>query len=136
MPRPPIPRLVEHIPKVTYFKPAGIPLRLLEEVELTVDELEAIRLKDIEGLEQEEAAARMGIARTTFRRVLVSARAKIAEALVTGKAIRIEGGPFIPTRAEDDAGRPPEPQGPEPYGPGPRWGHGSAPGRHRRGRAW
>jgi len=136
MPRPPIPRLVEHIPKVTYFKPAGIPLRLLEEVELTVDELEAIRLKDIEGLEQEEAAARMGIARTTFRRVLVSARAKIAEALVKGKAIRIEGGPFVPARAEGDTGGPAEPPGPGPHGPGPRWAHGPAPGRHRRGRGW
>ncbi|MEW6546119.1 MAG: DUF134 domain-containing protein [Bacillota bacterium] len=108
MPRPPIPRFVEHIPEVTYFKPAGIPLRQLEEVELTVDELEAIRLKDMEGLEQEEAAARMGIARTTFRRVLVSGRAKVAEALVQGKAIRIQGGAFTPAH----------------------------PGRHRHGRPW
>ncbi|MDI6893521.1 MAG: DUF134 domain-containing protein [Bacillota bacterium] len=131
MPRPPIPRLVEHIPEVTYFKPAGIPLRLLEEVELTVDELEAIRLKDIEGLEQEEAAGRMGIARTTFRRVLVSARAKIAEALVRGKAIRIEGGTFTAARGEDDTGT-----RPAPYGPGHPGAYRPTAGRHRRGRAW
>lgn len=96
MPRPPINRLVEHLPEVTYFKPAGVPLRVLEEVQLTVDELEALRLKDLEGLEQEEASARMGVARTTFRRILVGARAKIAEALVQGKAIRIGGGAFTP----------------------------------------
>lgn len=94
MPRPPIPRFVERVPQITYFKPAGVPLRQLEEVALTVDELEALRLKDLEGLEQEEAAERMGIARTTFRRVLVSARSKIADALVHGKAISIQGGPI------------------------------------------
>lgn len=96
MPRPPINRFVEHLPEVTYFKPAGVPLRALEEIQLTIDELEAIRLKDLEGLEQEEASARMGVARTTFRRILVGARAKIAEALVHGKAIRIGGGTFTP----------------------------------------
>lgn len=95
MPRPPIRRYVEYLPHVTHFKPAGVPLRELEEVELTVDELEALRLKDLEGLEQEEAAAHMGVARTTFRRVLVSARAKVVEALVQGKAIRIQGGSFV-----------------------------------------
>lgn len=95
MPRPPIRRFVEHLPPATYFKPAGLPLRNLDEVTLHVDELEALRLKDLEGLEQAEAAARMGIARTTFRRVLVAARGKLADALVHGKAIRIEGGAFL-----------------------------------------
>lgn len=133
MPRPPIPRLVKHIPRVTYFKPAGIPLRVLAEVGLTVDELEAVRLKDLEGLEQEEAAARMGIARTTFRRVLVSARAKIADALVTGKAIRIEGGPFIPARGEDDADQPAQPIGRGRRDRGPGWVGTPAPGRRRHG---
>lgn len=94
MPRPPIPRFVEHLPNATYFKPVGVPMRALQEVALTVDELEALRLKDLEGLEQEEAARQMGVARTTFRRVLVGARAKVASALVEGKAIRIAGGPF------------------------------------------
>ena len=82
------------MPGVTYFKPAGIPLRALEEIRLTVEEAEAIRLKDLEGLEQEEGAEKMNISRPTFQRVLASARKKMAEALLNGKAIRIEGGNF------------------------------------------
>ncbi len=82
------------MPGVTYFKPAGIPLRALEEIRLTVEEAEAIRLKDLEGLEQEEGAEKMNISRPTFQRVLASARQKIADALLKGKAIRIEGGNF------------------------------------------
>jgi len=82
------------MPSVTFFKPAGIPLRDLEEVQLTVEEAEAIRLKDLEGLEQEEGAEKMNISRPTFQRVLYSARQKIADALLNGKAIRIEGGNF------------------------------------------
>jgi predicted DNA-binding protein (UPF0251 family) len=85
---------VEFLPDITYFKPAGVPLRQLEEVILTVEELEAIRLKDLEGLEQEECAERMGISRPTFFRIINSARSKVAEALVKGKAIRIEGGKY------------------------------------------
>ncbi len=64
------------VPEVTYFKPAGVPMRLLEEVWLSVDEAEAIRLKDLEGLEQEEGADRMGISRPTFQRILVSGTAQ------------------------------------------------------------
>jgi predicted DNA-binding protein (UPF0251 family) len=79
---------------VTYFKPAGIPLRALDEVRLSVEEAEAIRLKDLIGLEQEEGAERMSISRPTFQRVLYSARQKMADALLSGKAIRIEGGSF------------------------------------------
>jgi predicted DNA-binding protein (UPF0251 family) len=79
---------------VTYFKPAGIPLRALDEARLSVEEAEAIRLKDLEGLEQEEGAERMNVSRPTFQRVLVSARRKMADALLNGKAIRIEGGSF------------------------------------------
>jgi predicted DNA-binding protein (UPF0251 family) len=82
------------MPGITYFKPAGIPLRALEEIYLTVEEAEAIRLKDLEGLEQEEGAEKMNISRPTFQRVLASARQKIAEAILNGKAIRIEGGNF------------------------------------------
>ena len=82
------------MPGVTFFKPAGIPLRALEESRLTVEEAEAIRLKDLEGLEQEEGAEKMNISRPTFQRVLASARQKIADALLNGKAIRIEGGNF------------------------------------------
>lgn len=65
-----------------------------EEVVLKIEELEAIRLKDFEGLNQEEAAEKMGVSQPTFHRTLVSAREKIAEALVVGKALRVEGGDY------------------------------------------
>jgi predicted DNA-binding protein (UPF0251 family) len=94
MPRPRLCRRVKFEPETTYFKPAGIPLRKLEEVVLTVDEFEAIRLKDLEGLEQEEAAKKMNISQPTFFRLLDSARKKIADAIVNGKAIKIEGGSY------------------------------------------
>jgi predicted DNA-binding protein (UPF0251 family) len=94
VPRPPKWRRVEFLPVVTYFKPAGVPLRQLDEVVLTVEELEALRLKDIEGLEQEDCAEKMGISRPTFFRILNSAHSKVADALVKGKAIRIEGGKY------------------------------------------
>jgi len=94
VPRPLKCRRVAFLPGVTYFKPAGIPLRSLEEVRLSVEEAEAIRLKDFERLEQEEGAEKMNISRPTFQRVLSSARQKIADALLNGKAIRIEGGNF------------------------------------------
>jgi len=87
-------RKVSFVPPITYFKPAGIPLVALNEVNLLVEEAEAIRLKDLEGLEQEECAQKMNISRTTFSRILDSARQKIADALLNGKAIRIEGGNF------------------------------------------
>ena len=94
MSRPPKCRRVNFVPDVTYFKPAGIPLRVLDEVGLTVEEVEAIRLKDLEDLDQEQSAAKMNISRPTFQRVLESARKKMADALLGGKAIRIEGGNF------------------------------------------
>ena len=82
------------MPPITYFKPRGVPLAHLHEVHLSVEEAEAIRLKDLEALEQEECAQRMNVSRTTFSRVLGSARQKMADALLNGKAIRIEGGNF------------------------------------------
>ena len=94
MPRPIRCRRVAFIPGVYYFKPAGIPLRILEEVLISIEEAEAIRLKDIEDLDQEHSAEKMNISRPTFQRVLESARKKIADALINGKAIRIEGGNF------------------------------------------
>ena len=94
MPRPPKPRLVEFLPNVTYFKPAGVPMATLDEVCLGVDELEALRLKDLEGLDQEECAGRMNLAQSTFQRLLTSAREKLTRGIVEGKAIRIEGGPY------------------------------------------
>ena len=94
MPRPQKCRRVAYLPEVTYFKPAGIPLRALEEVVLSVEEVEALRLKDIEGLEQGEGAEKMNISRPTFQRVLTSARQKIADAILNGKAVNIKGGNF------------------------------------------
>ena len=90
MVRPLKPRLVKFNPNVTYFKPRAIPLSELEEVGLSIDEIEAIRLKDLEGLEQQIAAEKMGISQSTFQRILARARNKIAQALVEGRAIRIE----------------------------------------------
>ncbi len=72
------------------FKPCGIPARALEIVYLKADELEAIRLMDLEGLYQEEVAKEMGVSRPTISRILANARAKIADALINGKAIEIE----------------------------------------------
>jgi len=92
MVRPRLCRRVRFQPGVTYFKPRGIPLMELEEVILHVDEYEAVRLKDLEGLEQEEASKKMNISQPTFFRLLDSARKKIADAMVNGKAIKIEGG--------------------------------------------
>ena len=66
----------------------------LNEVILTFDEVEAIRLKDYEQLNQDAAAKKMNISQPTFHRLVLSARKKIAEALINGKAIKIEGGNF------------------------------------------
>ncbi len=90
MPRPKICRNIAHNPFVFYFKPRGIPLSKLEEVVLKRDELEAIRLCDLEGIKQSEAAKRMNISQPTLFRILDSARKKIADAIINGKAIRIE----------------------------------------------
>jgi predicted DNA-binding protein (UPF0251 family) len=71
------------------FKPCGIPGHALEIIELTKDEMEAIRLADLEGLYQEDAANQMNVSRPTFGRILNNARAKIADALINGKSIEI-----------------------------------------------
>jgi predicted DNA-binding protein (UPF0251 family) len=94
MPRPRILRRVWFEPGVTYYKPSGVRMIHLEEVVLTMDEFEAVRLKDYEGLDQKEAAKKMNISQPTFQRVYESARKKIADAIVNGKAIRIEGGHY------------------------------------------
>ena len=88
-------RWVEKIPEVTQFKPAGIPRKQLKQVKLSVDELEAIRLADLEGLYQEQAAELLNVSRQTFGRIIVSGHKKIAEALVQGKSILIEGGEIV-----------------------------------------
>ena len=94
MTRPKKCRRIAFMPGVNYFKPAGIPMRFLDEVRLSFEETESIRLKDIEGLDQQQCAKMMNISRPTFQRVLGSARKKIAGALLNGKAIRIEGGNY------------------------------------------
>jgi predicted DNA-binding protein (UPF0251 family)/DNA-directed RNA polymerase subunit RPC12/RpoP len=93
--RPIKPKLVGEAPRTDYFKPRGIPLADLEEITLNVEELEALRLVDLEGMYQEDAAREMGISRQTIQRMITEARAKVIEALVAGKALRIEGGSYI-----------------------------------------
>lgn len=93
MPRPRQCRRVGQLPQANYYKPRGVPLTMLQHIELTVDELEAVRLADLEGLYQEEAAARMNVSRQTFGRIVEAAHKKIADALVNGKALSIQGGP-------------------------------------------
>jgi len=89
MVRPIKPRKVLFDPRVVYFKPRAVPLSMLEEVDLGVDELEALRLCDLKGLSQNKAAKKMGISQSTLGRILTAARKKIAEALIEGKAIKI-----------------------------------------------
>jgi len=93
VPRPQCCRRVAGQPGASVFKPIGIPVRLLDEVVMTLDEFEAIRLADLEGLYQESAAAQMGVSRPTFSRIAAEAHRKVADAIVHGKALRIEGGP-------------------------------------------
>ena len=100
MPRPQKCRRIAYTPGVTFFKPAGVPIRGLEEVPLTFEEAEALRLKDIEGMDQEPAAVEMNVSRPTFQRILASARAKVADAILNGKAIRITGGNYEMTAAQ------------------------------------
>lgn len=95
MPRNKIPRNVCFSPGVYYFKPQGIPLRLLSEVVLLSDEVEALKLYEVDGFEQKVAAEKMKISQPTFARILNSANKKIAMALIEGKAIRIERTPIL-----------------------------------------
>lgn len=94
MSRPVKLRCVAGLPNANFFRPMGIPANLLQEVRLSLEEVEAIRLKDLEELEQEKCAERMHISRPTFHRVLESGRKKLADALVNGKAVQIGGGNF------------------------------------------
>ena len=84
-------RYIQNSPKITQFSPRGKPGRP-EEIELALDEFEALKLSDLEGLDQREAAQRMGVSRPSFGRILRKARTILADALVNGKIIRIIGG--------------------------------------------
>lgn len=97
MPRPLCPRHISHRPPASYFKPAGIPLYELEEIELRADELEALRLADVDDLYHTEAASKMQISRQTFDRIVRKARMKVATALVRGQALRILLPPSLKT---------------------------------------
>ena len=96
MPRPLNERRVRNLdPAHPFFKPAGVPARDLQEVILTVDQAEALRLADLEGLYQEAAARQMGVSRQTFGRIVEEGRRTVADAILNGKALRIEGGQIV-----------------------------------------
>lgn len=92
MSRPQKCRRIGFLPDARYFKPSGIPLTKLETIVLSMEEAEALRLKDLEGMEQEPASRQMNVSRPTFQRILASARYKISDAILNGKAVRISGG--------------------------------------------
>jgi len=89
MPRPRKGRRIRWRANANYFKPRGIPMRDLDEVDLIMEEIESLRLKDFLGLDQIEAAKKMNISQSTFQRILTSARKKVAQALVNGEALKI-----------------------------------------------
>lgn len=103
MPRPKCCRKISCIPDINYYKPKGIPASLLEENILTLDELESIKLADLQGLYHEQASKQMKISRQTFGRIINSAHQKIADVFINGKALRIEGGK-VETREEINKG--------------------------------
>lgn len=94
--RPKIKKVVNTIPIHTYFKPQGISMDKLNVVSLTLEEVEALKLKDVENYDQEDAAKKMGVSRSTFQRVVKNARKKIVSSVIEGSALKIEGGDFIP----------------------------------------
>ena len=121
MPRPCCLRHVGFKPLADFFKPAGVPACTLEQVTLALDEVEALRLADLNGLYQEQAAAKMKISRPTFSRIIEQARRKVADALIHGKALRLEGG-IVRMKGK------PEMPNRDGTGPaGPRYGRGLGP---------
>jgi len=129
MVRPRIKRIIEKFPNITYYKPAGVPLSVLEEVVITFDELEAIRLTSLKNMSQVDAADKMGVSQPTIHRLILSFEKKITDALINGKAIRIEGGDIMPNRDGTGTG----PAGARGYGRGK--GRGQAQGQgYGRGR--
>ena len=89
MPRPRNRRRIRFNPGVTYYKPVGVPMRALGVIELSIEEAEALRLKNIEELSQNECAKKMQTSQSTFQRILASAYKKISYAIIQGRAIRI-----------------------------------------------
>ena len=89
MSRPRLCRRIKFNPHITYFKPQGVPMRMLDEIELTAEEVEALRLKNIKELDQVECAKKMNTSQSTFQRILSSAYKKISQSIIEGKAIKI-----------------------------------------------
>lgn len=104
MVRPQKSRFVKINPKISYFKPRGVPMIELLQVQLTVDQLEALRLADFLAISHEEAGKQMGVSRATFGRIVEQARKIVADALIHGKAINVEGGNY--QRVDSTDGRP------------------------------
>ena len=100
MGRPHKKRFVAYNPGVCYFKPRGIPMLELEEIRLTIDEREALRLADLEGFSHEDGGKQMGVSRATFGRIIERARKIVADALINGKAINVEGGNYVISSTE------------------------------------
>lgn len=88
--RPPASRKVNFKPGITYFKPGGVPVSELELAEISCEELEALRLRDVEDLSQEVCAERMETSQSTFQRILKNAHQKVSKALVESWAIRVD----------------------------------------------
>lgn len=132
MPRPEKRRFVLRPPRAGLFKPAGVPARELDEVSLTLDGYEAIRLVDLEGMDHNTAAAELGVSRPTLTRILARARRTVADALAGGKALSIEGGSVTHERpgAGPRSGRGGGYRG-GPHGGGRGEGRGSRGGPHR-----
>jgi predicted DNA-binding protein (UPF0251 family) len=131
MPRPCCLRHIGFAPNVGLFKPAGVPACAREQVTLTLDEVEALRLADLDGLYQEQAAQQMKISRPTFSRIVENARRKVADALIHGKALRLEGG-AVRMKGEPEM---PNRDGTGPIGPARGMGLGPCGCGQRRGRA-
>lgn len=112
--RPQKKRIIKYFPEITTFKPAGIPRRYLDTVELESDEVEAIRLSDLTGLDQTDASQKMGISRITYLRILHRAHRKTANGLIFGKAINLKVSETIMPNLD----------GTSPQGLGPRTGRG------------
>ncbi|MFW6109941.1 MAG: DUF134 domain-containing protein [Patescibacteria group bacterium] len=113
-------RVVRFDPKVTYFKPRGVPLAELEEVVLNVEELEAVRLANVEEFTQTEAAGQMEVSQSTFHRIISTAHQKLGKALINGCSIKVEGGDYrMPNGRGRGAGRGGRGRQGGPYSAGP-----------------
>lgn len=95
MPRPPKPRNICEMPKYSVFGPKGVKMNKLNKIEMSIDELETIKLLDYSGLNQEEAAKQMNVARTTVQRIYEIARKKVSQCLIDGSVIVVEGGHVV-----------------------------------------